>query len=124
MPLQSKTAQAGGRAASSSRSEVEGKESMAMEGFAKALQQIPAIIADNGGFDSADLVGPPTVGQLRAAHARGEHSMMLECSRGSTANMAELGIMESFKSSGDEALQHDQVALDHTLASDGQAKAA
>merc|ERR550514_78782 len=74
-------------------SEVEGKESMAMEGFAKALQQIPAIIADNGGFDSADLVG-----QLRAAHARGEHSMGLECSRGSTANMAELGIMESFKS--------------------------
>merc|ERR1712032_64231 len=33
---------------------VEGKESAAMEGFAKALQQIPNILADNGGFDSAD----------------------------------------------------------------------
>merc|ERR1712190_490809 len=41
---------------------VEGKESLAMEQFAKALQQIPAILADNGGFDSAELLG-----QLRAA---------------------------------------------------------
>merc|ERR1711904_251678 len=29
---------------------VEGKESLAMEAFAKALQTIPAIMADNGGF--------------------------------------------------------------------------
>merc|ERR1712087_66979 len=42
---------------------VEGKESLAMEQFAKALQQIPCILADNGGFDSAHLLG-----QLRAAH--------------------------------------------------------
>merc|ERR1719215_1454498 len=52
---------------------VEGKESMAMESFAKSLQQIPTILADNGGFDSAELVG-----QLRAAHARGKHTMGLE----------------------------------------------
>merc|ERR1712050_142812 len=31
---------------------VEGKEALAMEQFAKALQQIPTIMADNGGFDS------------------------------------------------------------------------
>merc|ERR1712203_1315767 len=42
---------------------VEGKESGAMEQFAKALQTIPAIMADNGGYDSADLMGA-----LRAAH--------------------------------------------------------
>merc|ERR1711985_47619 len=52
---------------------VEGKESLAMEQFAKALQQIPCILADNGGFDSADLLG-----NLRAAHAKGEHQMGLE----------------------------------------------
>merc|ERR1711908_234468 len=48
---------------------VEGKESLAMEQFAKALQTIPAIMADNAGYDSADLLGG-----LRAAHARGQTS--------------------------------------------------
>merc|ERR1711920_1052711 len=48
---------------------VEGKESLAMEQFAKALQQIPGILADNGGFDSAELLGA-----LRAAHSRGQHT--------------------------------------------------
>merc|ERR1712083_1247358 len=51
---------------------VEGKESAAMEGFAKALQQIPAILADNAGFDSAELLG-----QLRAAHAKGSNTQGL-----------------------------------------------
>merc|ERR1719473_1413603 len=42
----------------------DGKLSTAVEGYARALQQIPTILADNGGFDSAELVG-----QLRAKHA-------------------------------------------------------
>uniref|UniRef100_A0AAQ5Z1I3 T-complex protein 1 subunit beta n=1 Tax=Amphiprion ocellaris TaxID=80972 RepID=A0AAQ5Z1I3_AMPOC len=40
-----------------------GKEAVAMESFAKALRMLPTIIADNAGYDSADLVA-----QLRAAH--------------------------------------------------------
>merc|ERR1712176_1547181 len=72
---------------------VEGKESAAVEQFAKALQQIPAILADNGGFDSAELLG-----QLRAAHAKGEHTKGLEFTKGGIADMSELGIMESFRS--------------------------
>merc|ERR1711920_1066437 len=72
---------------------VEGKESAAMEGFAKALQQIPAILADNGGLDSAELVG-----QLKAAHAKGQHSIGLEFAKGGVSDMSELGIMESFRS--------------------------
>merc|ERR1712151_1330885 len=72
---------------------VEGKESGAMEGFAKALQQIPSILADNGGLDSADLVG-----QLKAKPAKGEHSHGLEFNKGGVADMKELGIMESFRS--------------------------
>merc|ERR1719420_2028469 len=32
---------------------VEGKESLAMEGFVRALHTMPAIMADNGGYDSA-----------------------------------------------------------------------
>merc|ERR1712232_1445547 len=72
---------------------VEGKENAAMEGFAKAMQQIPSILADNGGLDSAELVG-----QLKAAHARGEHAVGLEFAKGSIADMSERGIMESFRS--------------------------
>lgn len=37
--------------------EVGGKESVAMESFGKALMQIPVILADNAGLDSAELVG-------------------------------------------------------------------
>ncbi len=40
-----------------------GKESVAMDAFVRALCQLPAIIADNAGYDSADLVA-----QLKAAH--------------------------------------------------------
>merc|ERR1711920_828822 len=72
---------------------VDGKESAAMEGFAKALQQIPSILADNGGLDSAELVG-----QLKAAHARGEHAVGLEFAKGGVADMSKMGIMESFRS--------------------------
>merc|ERR1712178_168398 len=73
--------------------DVEGKEVLAMEQFAKALIQMPAIMADNGGFDSAELVG-----QLRSAHARGEHKTGLDFANGGTTDMGALGIMESFRS--------------------------
>jgi T-complex protein 1 subunit beta len=71
----------------------EGKESAAMEQFAKALLQIPTVLADNGGYDSAELIG-----QLRAFHARGQHEYGLEFVKGTVASMAEMGIMESFRS--------------------------
>merc|ERR1712203_68493 len=72
---------------------VEGKESAAVEQFAKALQQIPMILADNGGYDSAELLG-----QLKVAHAKGDHTKGLEFMKGGIADMSELGIMESFRS--------------------------
>lgn len=46
-----------------------GKEAVAMEAFARALQMLPTIIADNAGYDSAQLVS-----ELRAAHCQGNHS--------------------------------------------------
>merc|ERR1719265_1242943 len=72
---------------------VEGKESIAMEAFAKALRQIPAIMADNAGYDSADLVG-----KLRASHARGQNTHGLNFLTADVSDMKELGIMESFRS--------------------------
>ena len=49
-----------------------GKESMAMESFARALCQLPTIIADNAGYDSAQLVS-----ELKAAHAQNKSTMGL-----------------------------------------------
>jgi len=33
-----------------------GKEGLAIEGYARALRQLPTIICDNAGYDSAELV--------------------------------------------------------------------
>ena len=49
-----------------------GKEARAMESFAHALRQLPTIIAENGGYDSAQLVS-----ELRAAHKEGRNTMGL-----------------------------------------------
>lgn len=43
-----------------------GKKAIAAESFAKALRQMPTILADNAGYDSSELVA-----QLRAAHTEG-----------------------------------------------------
>merc|ERR1719156_173993 len=55
------------KAVQEAAAKIEGKEALAADKFAEALRQIPTIIADNGGFDSAQLVG-----ELRAAHAQGQ----------------------------------------------------
>ncbi|KAL5967536.1 T-complex protein 1 subunit beta, partial [Taenia solium] len=68
-----------------------GKMAIAMEAFATALRRLPAIIADNGGYDSAELVS-----QLRAAHATGNSDMGLNMEHGCIANMEDLGITESY----------------------------
>jgi hypothetical protein len=64
-----------------------------MSAFARALRQLPAIIADNGGYDSAELVS-----QLRAAHASGKNTYGLDMYNGTIGDMKELGVAESFKS--------------------------
>jgi T-complex protein 1 subunit beta len=69
-----------------------GKEAVAIESFAKALRQLPTIIADNAGYDSAELVS-----QLRAAHTAGKHTMGLDMEAGEIGDMAELGITESLR---------------------------
>ncbi|VDK49606.1 unnamed protein product [Dibothriocephalus latus] len=71
--------------------ETPGKIAMAMEAFATALRRIPGIIADNGGFDSAELVA-----QLRAAHALGQKTMGLDMEQGVVTDVEKLGIVESY----------------------------
>jgi len=71
---------------------IPGKQSIACESFAKALRQLPMILADNAGFDSSDLVA-----KLRAAHYEGKATFGLDMYNGVIADMRELGITESFK---------------------------
>ncbi|CAF3687116.1 unnamed protein product [Rotaria sordida] len=68
-----------------------GKESVAIESFARALRQLPTIIADNAGYDSSELVA-----NLRAAHASGKSTYGLDMENGQITDMVQLGILESF----------------------------
>ncbi|XP_028968348.1 T-complex protein 1 subunit beta [Galendromus occidentalis] len=68
-----------------------GKESLAIEAFARALRQLPTIIADNAGLDSAQLVS-----ELRAAHATGKKSFGINIVDAKIDDMEKLGITEAF----------------------------
>ena len=68
-----------------------GKEALAIEGFARALRQIPTIIADNGGYDSSQLVS-----ELRAMHSQDQVYSGLNMVTGEVGDTRELGITESY----------------------------
>jgi len=69
-----------------------GKQALAMESFARALRMIPTIIADNGGYDSSDLVS-----RLRAEHYKGNNTAGLDMRVGNVGDVEKLGIVESYK---------------------------
>ncbi|KAI8853553.1 chaperonin Cpn60/TCP-1 family [Chytridium lagenaria] len=69
-----------------------GKKAIAVESFAKALRQLPTILADNAGYDSSDLVA-----RLKASHNKGNKTHGLDMYNGAIADMTDLGITESFK---------------------------
>lgn len=71
---------------------VAGKEALAMESFARSLLMIPTIIADNAGYDSAQLVS-----ELRAAHAEGKTTFGLSMDEGIVDCMNQVGITESYQ---------------------------
>jgi T-complex protein 1 subunit beta len=73
--------------------ETPGKKALAMEAFAKVLRQLPSIVADNGGYNAAELIT-----QLRAAHAKGLSSYGLDLYEGKVKCMKEMGVLESFRS--------------------------
>ncbi|KAM6491110.1 Chaperonin Cpn60/TCP-1 family [Amanita muscaria] len=71
---------------------VKGKKAIAVEAFARALRQIPTILADNAGYDSSDLVA-----KLRAAHYEGSADAGLDMEHGTIGSMNKLGVTESYK---------------------------
>ena len=67
-----------------------GKKAIAVEAFARALRQLPTILADNAGFDSSELVS-----KLRSAMYGGMSSSGLDLYTpgGAIADMRELGVV-------------------------------
>ena len=71
-----------------------GKFSLAMEAFARALRELPVILANNGGYDGCDLVA-----QLKRAYQNdnGICTLGLNMTNGTLGCMEALGITESLK---------------------------
>jgi len=69
-----------------------GKQAVAIEAFARALRQLPTILADNAGLDSTELVA-----KLRAQHHAGFSTSGLDLEKGDVGDMRELGVTESYK---------------------------
>ena len=63
-----------------------------MDAFARALRQIPAILADNAGFDAAEIV------TALSEHSQGNHWMGVCMETGSIGDMRKYGVTESYKS--------------------------
>ena len=70
----------------------DGKKSLAVEAFARALRQLPTILADNAGLDSSELVS-----KLRSSIYNGISTSGLDLENGTIADMREKGIVESYK---------------------------
>ena len=64
-----------------------GKQALAIEAYARALRQLPTIIVDNGGYDSAELVQ-----NLKVALINGDVSSGLNMNNGTVDDMQKLGI--------------------------------
>lgn len=71
---------------------MEGKQAIAVEAFARALRQLPTIIADNAGYDSAELVT-----NLRAAIANGDDAAGLNMFEGKVDSMSATGVTECLR---------------------------
>ena len=69
-----------------------GKQAIAVEAFATALRQMPTIIADNAGYDSAELVT-----NLRSEIVNGNLTAGLNMFEGKVDSMKELGVTECFR---------------------------
>jgi T-complex protein 1 subunit beta len=72
--------------------EIKGKQVLAIRAYARALRQLPLIIADNGGYDSAELV------EAISYDLRDEKSTHgLDMENGIVGCMEKLGIYESMR---------------------------
>jgi len=82
-----------------------GKQALAIEAFARALRQLPTIIADNGGYDSAELVQ-----NLKVEILDGKTSAGLNMDTGEIDCMKKLGITESLRAKEQAVISASEAA--------------
>ena len=70
----------------------QGKEGLAIEAYGRALWQLPTIICDNAGYDSAELVQ-----NLISEIYKGNTSAGLDMNNGTIDDMQKAGITECLK---------------------------
>jgi len=97
---------------------VKGKTAIAIEAYARALRQLPCILADNGGFDSSELVQ-----DLKVEIENGNTSMGLNLYEGYIDCMKKLGVTESFRAK-EQALMSASEAAEMILRVDNIIKCA
>jgi thermosome len=71
---------------------VGGKDQLAIEAFADALESIPGILAENAGMDSVDAIG-----RLRKEHSEGRISHGIDPIAGDIADMAKLNVVDTYR---------------------------
>lgn len=71
---------------------VKGKQALAIEAFARALRQLPTIICDNGGLDSAEIVQA-----LKVEIVNGSRTAGIDINKGEVGDMQKLGITECLR---------------------------
>ena len=71
---------------------VGGREQLAIQAFADAIEVIPRSLAENAGLDPIDMLVA-----LRSAHERGEKTAGLDVFKGGTTDMLEAGVIEPLR---------------------------
>jgi chaperonin GroEL (HSP60 family) len=73
-------------------SALRGREQLAVEAFASALESIPFTLAENAGFDPVDMLVA-----LRSKQEQGNRNFGLNMSSGEPSDMLQLGVVEPLK---------------------------
>ncbi|KJE49628.1 MULTISPECIES: thermosome subunit beta [Acidiplasma] len=73
-------------------SKVGGRQQLAIEKFADALEDIPRALAENAGLDPIDILI-----QIRSAHANGKKTYGLNVFKGTVEDMEKLGVIEPIR---------------------------
>jgi thermosome len=71
---------------------VKGREQMAVDAFADAVEIIPRTLAENAGLDSIDILV-----ELRAAHEKGKKNTGIDVTTGKTLDAFKAGIIEPLR---------------------------
>lgn len=87
-----------------------GKRALAMRAWARAVRQIPTILADNAGFDAAELVSQLAAAQQQSSSQQQQSSAGLDLKRGRVGDMAALGVRESYQSKRQALLSATEAA--------------